>query len=147
MKSRLLVLLALVLAVRIAGAADDSLRRAQAPGRVSSMPGAAGPARIDFLFGDSRVSLGSDGAWTVSREVSHHGLLCATYELGVRFGAGESGCNSVEWLGSVRYVTAQQQCNNARVPHSGGDQQPELAREFPRITCAEQVIRCSGNCK
>jgi len=146
-KWKLWALLAVLLAVRMAGAADDSLRRAQAPGRVASMQGTAGPARIDFLFGDSRVSLGSDGAWTVSRDVSHHGLLCATYELGVRFGAGESGCNKVEWLGSVRYVTAQQQCNNATLYHSGGDQQPELAREFSRITCAEQVIRCSGNCK
>jgi len=33
------------------------------------------------------------------------------------------------------------------VCHFGGDKQPELARDFARITCAERVIRCSGNCK
>ncbi len=142
-----LLALAALLAVRPAYAEDNNTRSVQARAYPAAQAGAAGPARLDFLFGDTRGWLDSDGVWNASADVTHRGLLCATYELGVRFGAGEPGCNNVQWLGAVRYVTAERQCNNATVRQSGGDKQPELARDFSRITCAERVIRCTGNCK
>ena len=144
-----LVLLAFValLGVQRAYAEDSTMRSVQARAYPAAQAGAAGPARLDFLFGDTRGWLDSDGVWNVSADVTHRGLLCATYELGVRFGVGEPGCDNVQWLGAVRYVTAERQCNNATVRQSGGDKQPELARDFSRITCAERVVRCTGNCK
>jgi len=147
MKRLLLWGIVVAIGAQCAYADDGDTRRVQAPGYPAAQAGAAGPARLDFLFGDTRGWLDSDGVWNVSADVAHRGLLCATYELGVRFGAGEPGCTNVQWLGAVRYVTAERQCNNATVRQSGGDRQPELARDFSRITCAERVIRCTGNCK
>ncbi|MGA8050113.1 MAG: hypothetical protein WCA09_08040 [Burkholderiales bacterium] len=147
MRWMLFVPLVLVLMLPCAHAEDNTTRSAQAPAHPSSMQGTGGPSRLDFLFGDSRAWLDSDGTWNVAGDVTHRGLLCATYELGMRFGVGQQGCNNVEWVGAARYVTTQNQCNNATLRHSGGDKQPELAQEFRRITCAERLIRCSGNCK
>lgn len=147
MRWLLLSALALMLAAQRASADDTTTRSTRASAYPASHAGTAGPERLDFLFGDFRGWLDSTGTWNVTGDVTHRGLLCATYEVGVRFGAGAPGCNDVAWLAPVRYVTAERQCNNATLRHSGGDQQPELTRDFKRITCAERVIRCTGNCK
>ena len=60
--------------------------------------------------------------------------------------ADETTARSVQARAYLR-VTSERQCNNATVRQSGGENQPELARDFGRITCAERVIRCTGNCK
>jgi hypothetical protein len=147
LRSGSLAVLLLSLVARGAHADETTTRSVQARAYPAAQAGAVGPARLDFLFGDTRGWLDSDGTWSVSADVTHRGLLCATYELGVRFGSGEPDCTNVRWLGAVRYVTAERQCNNATVRQSGGDKQPELASDFGRITCAERVIRCTGNCK
>jgi hypothetical protein len=106
------------------------------------------PDRLNFNF-DNQVTawLLPNGEWHVQGYVSHLGLLCGTYQVGLRFGAGNPGCSEVEWLTEPSYVTRELQCNNGRVIHSGGDQQPVLAEKYTRISCAERLILCSGNCK
>ena len=79
--------------------------------------------------------------------MTHRGLLCGEYSVGMRFGIGRPGCSNVAWLTDVTYATARRQCNNATLYHAGGDVQPELAGSFAQITCAERVIRCTGVCK
>ena len=105
------------------------------------------PSQLDFNFGNAKASLTPKGEWTVEGSVSHRGFFCAEYSLGIRFGIGRPGCANVAWLTEVTYVTGLQQCNNARLDHSGGEVQPELSSSFVRITCAERVIRCTGICK
>lgn len=122
--------------------------RASAPARAAPTDSVVRvPERLDFNFGELRLWLRKTGAWQIEGEVSHRGLLCGTYEVGIRFGAGNPGCANVSWLSGVRYATSRRQCNNATVIHTGGDVQDELAAPFPTITCAERVIRCTGNCK
>jgi len=105
------------------------------------------PTQLNFSFSRAKVSLTPKGEWNVEASVSHRGLLCGEYAVGVRFGIGKPGCTKVVWLTEVDYVTSQRQCNNARLDHSGGDVQPRLADSFAEISCAERVIRCTGVCK
>lgn len=132
----------------ICRAADGYELRASAPARAAPTDSVVRvPSRLDFNFGELRLWLTKTGEWQVEGEVSHRGLLCGTYEVGIRFGAGSPGCANVNWVSDVRYVTTRKQCNNATVIHTGGDIQRELTSPFPTITCAERVIRCTGNCK
>jgi hypothetical protein len=103
--------------------------------------------KIEFKFDDGSAWLRSNGDWYVKGAVRHNRLRCATYQLGVRFGHGNPACVNVEWLTEPRYVTSEKQCNSAIVPHEGGENDPALASEFERITCAERLIKCvDGTC-
>ena len=104
-------------------------------------------ARLDFRAFDFSGYLLGDGTWQVSSPVTHRGLLCATYEVGVRFGVGSPGCTDVNWLSEPIYVGRQRQCNESTVDHVGGDTTPRLGYQLPYITCVERVVRCTGNCK
>ena len=104
-------------------------------------------ARLDFRAFDFSGYLLGDGTWQVSSPVTHRGLLCATYEVGVRFGVGSPGCTDVSWLSEPVYVGRQRQCNESTVDHVGGDTTPRLGYQLPYITCVERVVRCTGNCK
>ncbi len=103
--------------------------------------------RKDFRFNNFTAWLNRDGVWHVDGQVSHRGLLCGTYEVGMRFGIGKPDCTDVQWVSGVRYVTSQFQCNEAELPHSGTEDDASLAGQFDAITCGEWVVRCSGNCK
>ena len=107
------------------------------------------PERLDFDFrtGDSHAWINDDGAFQVNGWIKHSGLLCATYRMGVRFGAGSPGCLNVEWITEPLFVTFERQCNDARVEHTGGDNDVALGKQLVTITCAERVVRCTGNCK
>jgi hypothetical protein len=142
----------LVLSVTLAcvteAIANDSLIRATAPARPSAMWTPEGkPERLEFNFGDITAWIRNKGGWHIAGRVPHSGLLCGTYELGMRFGVGAPGCTDVKWLTEVEYGTRVRQCNSAAQHHDGGGFQPDLAEEFGRITCGERVIRCTGNCK
>jgi hypothetical protein len=143
------VLLASLLAGQQSGhAADEYTRRASAPTQPSLGDMATGKRdRLEFGSTDFKGWVRKDGEWYIEGDVNHLGLVCADYEMGVRFGAGAPGCGNVEWLSEVRYATRRKQCNGATVKHTGGATEPELAGLFGKITCAERVIRCSGNCK
>jgi hypothetical protein len=107
------------------------------------------PKRLDFDFrtGDSHAWINDDGAFQVNGWIQHAGLLCATYRMGVRFGAGSPGCLNVEWITEPLFVTSEGQCNDARVEHAGGDIDAALGERLATITCGERVVRCTGNCK
>lgn len=110
------------------------------------------PERLDFTFGDAKSGgftawLRHKGGWYMEGWVHHTGLRCATYRVGVRFGAGKPGCSDVSWLTDVIYVTDQTQCNNASQQHTGGDINFSLGKDFARVTCAERVISCRGSCR
>ena len=123
-------------------------RHASAPTRISLADAAAGKrTRLEFGSDEFKGWLRNNGEWYVEGDVTHMGLVCADYEMGLRFGTGSPGCSNVEWLSEVRYATRRKQCNSATVKHTGGDSEPQLAGLFGKITCAERVIRCTGNCK
>jgi hypothetical protein len=103
--------------------------------------------RKDFRFGGFNGWLKREGEWHIEGPVRHRGLLCGNYEVGMRFGIGQPDCTDVRWVSEVRYVTAQSQCNEAEMQHTGNEVDPALAEHFDAITCAERVVRCSGNCK
>ncbi len=121
-----------------------------APARITySLDATPKPARLDFDFrsGDSHAWINDDGDFQVSGWIKHSGLRCATYRMGMRFGAGSPGCLNVKWITEPLYVTTELQCNDARIEHSGGDTDAGLGEGLATISCAERVIRCTGNCK
>lgn len=103
--------------------------------------------RKDFRFYGFTAWLKRGGEWHIEGPVRHNGMLCGTYEAGMRFGVGKPHCTDVQWVSGVRYVTSQSQCNAAEMTHSGTEIDESLAGQFDAITCAEQVVRCTGNCK
>ncbi len=128
-------------------AQDEHVHTSVAAGRIATDPATGRSDRIDFVTFDFRAWLRRNGEWHVEGDVTHRGLRCATYEMGLRFGIGSPGCTNVEWVSDVRFVSARTQCNDAGIRHSGGDTQPELESRFREITCAQRVLRCTGNCQ
>ncbi len=105
--------------------------------------------RLDFEFrpSESTAWMNAGGDFHLHGWVKHRSLLCATYQMGIRFGVGSPGCLNVDWITDPIYVTSQYQCNGARVEHGGGDTSPDIGSQITKITCAERVIRCSGSCR
>ena len=103
-------------------------------------------ARASFRAFDFEGYLLGDGTWQVESKVVHPRLVCATYQVGLRFGVGNPGCTDVRWLSDVSYVTRERHCNQAEVVHSGGQTEPRLGAALRNITCVERVVRCTGNC-
>lgn len=103
-------------------------------------------ARIDFDSFEFRGFLLGDGTWQVSSPVAHQRLVCATYEVGIRFGVGNPGCNDVRWLSDPMFIGSRRQCNAATVIHVGGETTPRLGDQLPSVTCVERVLRCTGSC-
>jgi len=102
--------------------------------------------RKDFHFHDFTAWLKRDGTWHIEGVVSHAGLLCGRYEVGMRFGIGNPGCANVHWISDDRFVTSESQCNNVDFNHSGNNVDESLTGSFDEITCGEAVTRCTGNC-
>jgi len=103
--------------------------------------------RKDFRFDGFSAWLKRGGDWHIEGTVRHFGLFCGDYEVGMRFGIGKPDCTDVQWVSHVSFVTSQTQCNEAEMPHAGNDIDNTLTDQFDAITCAERVIRCTGNCK
>jgi hypothetical protein len=136
------------LAAATSPAACASENRAQAPAVFPSVQMEGFELqRKNFRFGEFSGWLKRDGTWHIEGPVRHNGLLCGTYEVGVRFGIGEQECTNVQWISDVTYVTSNEQCNNAERPHSGTEVDDSLVGQFDAISCAERVIRCTGTCK
>ncbi|MCW5623547.1 MAG: hypothetical protein KIT73_02380 [Burkholderiales bacterium] len=130
-----------------ATAADEetNYRRAMAPALPSVSITADGkPQRLEFDFGRDRGTawLARKGEMYVDTWVRHYGLLCSTYEVGLRFGQGNPGCANVEWFDDPTWLTSRKQCNDAVVNHIGVNTDIELQKVFEKATCAERLIRC-----
>ena len=153
--SRLAVLLARALLFAAAGSAvgqdlAPGERGVSAPSQPTysvSSPPAINRLDFDFRVDESRAWLNAGGDFQLSGWVKHNSLLCATYRTGLRFGIGAPGCLNVKWIGDAHFVTSEFQCNGARVQHAGGDTLPAFGKQVGRITCAERVVSCKGNCK
>ena len=136
------------LAVVMAPSAFAAEQRAQAPAMFPNVQMEGFELqRKNFRFGEFTGWLKRDGTWHIEGPVRHNGLLCGTYEVGMRFGVGERECTNVQWISEVTFVTSQSQCNDAERPHSGTEIDESLKGQFDGITCAERVIRCTGTCK
>ena len=105
------------------------------------------PVKLDFDFGDFKAWARRDGSWNAEGVVQHRGLQCGTYTLSLRVGRGRPDCVDVQWFGEPRTVASVTLCNNAPGPLTGGNNEFRDAARFDEITCAERVIRCTGNCK
>jgi hypothetical protein len=139
---------ALAAQVVMAPSADAAERRAQAAAQLSNVTLEGYKLqRKDFRLGGFTAWLKRGGEWHVEGPVRHRGMLCGAYEVGMRFGIGKPDCTAVQWVSNDTYVTSQTQCNEAEMLHSGNEIDAALAEHFDAITCAERVIRCSGNCK
>lgn len=144
--------LALLIAGVLAGAPgdsqSDSMNRVTAPARPSAIWTPEGkPEQMEFNFGAITGWIRNKGGWHIEGMVLHNGLRCGTYELGMRFGVGNPQCTDVKWLSEIEYGTRMRHCNSATQHHDGGGFLPDLAKDFARISCAERVIRCTGNCQ
>jgi len=104
-------------------------------------------SRLEFNFDDFKGWLRSDGVFHIQGPIQHSGFRCATYRLGIRFGAGKPGCINVKWLTQGRYGPGRKHCNSALLKHGTTDNDPEAKKVYPRITCAKRLIKCTGNCK
>jgi len=107
----------------------------------------ASPPKLEFRFDNATAWVRDNGTFALDAEIKHEWLLCGTYEVGINFGIGSPACTNVSWLGSPRYVTKRKQCNHAWMVHSGTDIEREVINNFPEITCAQLVIKCTGKCK
>ena len=143
--------LAVLTAVTTIAVADDA---SEAPlGRTAVARPAAEwnkdgkPVKLEFDFGDFKAWARRDGSWNAEGTVQHRGLQCGTYTLSLRVGRGNPGCTDVQWFGEPRAVASVQLCNNAPGPLTGGNNEFRDAARFDEISCAERVIRCTGNCK
>ena len=121
-----------------------------APARITySLDAKPKVERLDFSFrtDDSHAWINDDGDYHVGGWIKHTGFRCADYSMGVRFGAGSPGCLNVKWITGPLYVTSESQCNDARVEHTGDNADTGLGERLAIISCAQRVIRCTGNCR
>jgi hypothetical protein len=147
---RIQIAIAIILAATSSSAAqaDTYTKRSSSP---ATYPGVqydgSNALQKNFNFPASKGQLKKNGEWVVEGSLVHKGLLCADYEVGVRFGIAKEGCTDVEWVSTDQYATSQSLCNNAKIPYRAVMQEPELEASFDKITCAERIIRCTGTCK
>lgn len=143
-------LLLLILGMHaIAAQADSYTRRAESPAQYPRIQyDGAAPSQKSFNFSASKATLNKLGKWSIEGTLKHNGLLCGDYEIGMRFGIGkEEGCIDAEWVSGDQFVAQYTLCNNAVMPYKALMEEPVLAENFERISCAERVIRCVGICK
>lgn len=105
------------------------------------------PARLTFDLDGNKAWLNHEGDWGIEGYVEHPRLLCATYQVAIRFGKGDSGCLNVKWLTPYQNGTFQKQCNSAPVKHAGGGHMRELENRSNEVTCAQIKVNCSGQCE
>ena len=147
-------LLTTVCALPAVAGASDKLSRAESISQMTAVakkPALLMPndklATLTFDFREIEAWLRTDGSWHLKGSVEHSGLRCATYSVGMRFGVGAPGCSDVKWLTQAKFVTSITQCNNAPMLHEGGDDDVVLKQNYAKISCAERIIKCEGNCK
>lgn len=105
--------------------------------------------KIQFTFegiSEGNAWLKQTGQWHAESWIKHTHFRCAHYRLGIQFGKGEPACLNVKWYGDPVYISRKRQCNNVSVHHTGSSEQRSLVDAFSEVTCARQVIKCSGVC-
>ena len=144
------VILISIFGFSIAGAADNKpvIKKYSALARKSIDFGAgATPPKLDFKFDNATAWLRQNGDFAIEAEIRHGWLLCGDYQVGIRFGIGSPACTNVSWVTDPHYVSKRKQCNNAWMVHSGSATEVGINADFPQITCAQMLIKCTGKCK
>jgi hypothetical protein len=143
------ILAAVLVAICDGASAKDLISRTKSPAQNARIQYDSKSVAKSFNFFGSTASLDKNGDWSIEGTVTHNGMLCADYEIGLRFGASsaEGDCTDVEWLTMDEYALTQTLCNNATAPYRGVLHDDYLAENFEKISCVERVIRCTGNCK
>lgn len=103
--------------------------------------------KLNFDFNNNKAVLYDNGEWKISGYVRHSKLLCATYQVAMRFGKGVNQCTNVTWLGEYQNGSIVKQCNNATINHIATGINPDLENNLDGISCAQIRITCSGACK
>jgi len=101
--------------------------------------------KLDFKFSGGNAWLNTKGDWYVKGSVKHNRIRCANYQIGIRFGKGDNGCNNPVWITDYEYGTNVKQCNSAKVEHVGGGYFSELENKIENITCAQIDVKCFGS--
>lgn len=105
--------------------------------------------KMEFTFEGMKRSeawLKQNGLWNIEAWIQHNHLRCAHYQLGMQFGQGNPACIDVQWMGEPEFISRKRQCNNSTVHHTGSKLDELVAQQFDQITCARQVIKCTGVC-
>lgn len=132
----------------VAGYSSETISRTKSEARKgSSIAIGKTPEQINFVFNDIKAWLNTEGDWYIQGYINHNKLLCAHYDLGIRFGTGNPGCTNVQWISEEEYVSHLRQCNQARMGHGGGNRSGLLKNNYSKITCAERIVKCKGKCK
>lgn len=106
------------------------------------------PQGSDAVFEAAWVNgtLAADGGWRLRADVPHPRLMCARYEVGVRFGTGNRDCSEFTAQTPLNFGPQRRQCNGATLIHSSRGTLSLPAAEQRRLNCAEVRIRCRGAC-
>ncbi|MCG6870969.1 MAG: hypothetical protein LJE84_01665 [Gammaproteobacteria bacterium] len=132
----------------LAAESGEVIRQSTAQARKSlefALPGE--PGKLEFRFEEASAWLRSDGAWKMEAVIEHQGLLCGTYQLGLRFGIGNPGCSDVQWVDATLLGKRRRHCNSAILKHETSGEDSRLKEKFAGISCAERVILCDGSCR
>lgn len=149
-------LIAMVLAAGCAtpgsnpGSADRQTPRVLTLADLPLAPAAAGgpdgAGARPFGSGPIQGRLDASGAWRLRGEITHRRLRCATYELGLIAGRGDTSCNGVDWATEPAYATRLTHCNAATRIHSGGGDLGLRGTAVESLNCVRVVTRCTGAC-
>lgn len=101
--------------------------------------------KLEFKFSGASAWLNTKGDWYVKAIVKHNRMLCANYQIGIRFGKAENGCDNPIWVTNYEYGTNVKQCNSAELKHTGGGYFSELENKIENISCAQIDIKCFGS--
>ena len=99
-----------------------------------------------FGSGPIQGRVDASGTWSLRGEITHRGLRCATYELGLIAGRGDASCTQVDWVTEADFATRLTHCNAATRIHSGGGNLGLRGPGVESINCVRVVIRCTGAC-
>ena len=146
-KTRWYMGIALFLACSVVMA--DSVHKISAEAVKESAIVSSGEPKLRFEFEGEEKStawLKSSGQWHAEAWIKHAHFRCGHYQLGIQFGKGEPACLNVKWYGEPVFISRKRQCNNTTIHHQDGAQSAELVQKFSQVTCAQQVIKCTGVC-
>jgi len=104
-------------------------------------------SKLTFDFNNNNAVLNNKGEWRISGYVRHSKLLCANYQIAMRFGKAKNQCTNVTWIGDYQNGGIVKQCNNATVNHTATGVNPDLENNLDGISCAQIRITCTGACK
>lgn len=109
------------------------------------LPGAAAGERT-FRGRDVQGGLDASGRWRIRGQITHPRLLCASYQLGLRFGSSDGDCADAQWRTDTALLPSRRQCNNATLIHDGEGTLGLAPEALSALNCVLVTVRCTGTC-